>query len=110
MSLVHNLYLPRSAPFRYANQANQQKYCGVDGTKVPKEQWFHPDKSILPPPLPEDKRAEAKKRMEENRELIEENFKKINDGTSKGCPVVVRSNYILGPKAEEKKPESTLVE
>ena len=88
---------------------NIQRYRGVDGTKVPKEQWFHPDKSLLPLPLSEEKKTESRKRMEENREMIKENLKKIDDGTLKGCPLVVRDNYNLDPKSpEEKMPELTL--
>ncbi|TVY83489.1 hypothetical protein LSUE1_G002707 [Lachnellula suecica] len=80
------------------SQETEDKYRGVDGTKVPKEQWFHPDKIILPEPLSEKSKVESRKRLEENMQLIEERFKKIDDGTFEGCGVIVRSNYNLGPK------------
>ncbi|KAK5659117.1 hypothetical protein OQA88_1207 [Cercophora sp. LCS_1] len=31
----------------------------VDGTKTPREQWFNPDKTLLPPPLKELQRQRA---------------------------------------------------
>ncbi|RGP72621.1 hypothetical protein FLONG3_6629 [Fusarium longipes] len=33
---------------------------GVDGTKVPKEQWYNPPPDILPPPLSEELRKEGR--------------------------------------------------
>ena len=50
-------------------------FRGVDGSNVPKEQWFHPDPSILPPPLTEESKELARKAQEEFKEkvLVEKN-------------------------------------
>jgi hypothetical protein len=47
-------------------------YRRVDGTRVPKEQWFHPDKSLLPPPYtpPEERRNLSPEKLEENRQIM----------------------------------------
>jgi len=37
----------------------------ADGTKVPREQWFHPDKSLLPPPMTDEQKERTRKRDEE---------------------------------------------
>lgn len=49
----------------------------ADGTKVPREEWFHPDKSLLPPPLSEEKREQARKRWEEDPEMYREKVEKL---------------------------------
>jgi hypothetical protein len=36
-----------------------QDFEGVDGSKVPKEEWFSPDKSLLPEALTEEKKRKA---------------------------------------------------
>ncbi|KJZ74888.1 hypothetical protein HIM_05797 [Hirsutella minnesotensis 3608] len=56
------------------NPQNEIDYRGVDGTNVPHEQWFHPDRSILPPPLvvSEEKRREAEAKVEENKKWLQE--------------------------------------
>jgi len=41
----------------------------ADGTKVPKEQWFHPDKALLPEPLSQEHRDKFKKELEEDPDL-----------------------------------------
>ncbi|KIW16523.1 hypothetical protein PV08_06578 [Exophiala spinifera] len=38
---------------------------GVDGTTVPREQWYNPNKDDLPPPLSEGEKEEATMLMEE---------------------------------------------
>ena len=45
--------------------AYRSGFEGVDGTKTPIEQWFNPDKSLLPPPLSDEK----KKALEESIKL-----------------------------------------
>jgi hypothetical protein len=37
----------------------RQNFEGVDGSKVPKEEWFSPDKSLLPEALTEEKKQKA---------------------------------------------------
>ncbi|PFH60159.1 hypothetical protein XA68_11373 [Ophiocordyceps unilateralis] len=62
------------------NPQNEMDYRGVDGTKVPREQWFHPDKHLLPPPLvvSEQRRKEAEAKLEENQKWLEERAKADN--------------------------------
>ncbi|KUJ17930.1 uncharacterized protein LY89DRAFT_683917 [Mollisia scopiformis] len=71
---------------------NEIDYRGVDGTKVPKEQWFHPDKNLLPPPFvpPEERRNFSAEQLEENRKMLE---------NRQGCEPQVRSDYDLGIKS-----------
>jgi hypothetical protein len=48
-------------------------YRGVDGTKVPQEKWFHPDRSLLPAPFnpPEERRNLSPEELEKNRRMLE---------------------------------------
>lgn len=48
-------------------------YRGVDGTKVPQERWFHPDRSLLPEPFtpPEERRNLSPEQLEKNRLMLE---------------------------------------
>ncbi|RFU27245.1 hypothetical protein B7463_g9097, partial [Scytalidium lignicola] len=48
-------------------------YRGVDGTKVPQEKWFHPDRSLLPAPFtpPEERRNLSPEQLEKNRQMLE---------------------------------------
>lgn len=48
-------------------------YRGVDGTKVPQEKWFHPDRSLLPEPFtpPEERRNLSPEQLEKNRQMLE---------------------------------------
>ena len=82
------------------NQESEDMYRGVDGSKTPKEQWFHPDKISLPPPLSEANRVEARKMIEEHGllEKFEERQKGKEEERGGGCGPVVRSNYDLGIK------------
>ncbi|GIK02016.1 hypothetical protein Aspvir_006059 [Aspergillus viridinutans] len=50
------------------SQEAEDIFRGVDGTLVPREQWFNPDKSLLPPPLPEEEREKVRKRTAERGE------------------------------------------
>lgn len=68
-------------------------YRGVDGTTVPRDKWFHPDPSLLPPPLSAEEEAEAEAQLAE----IEAELKRASkEGTSKAersaCVPIVRSN------------------
>ncbi|CAF3570337.1 unnamed protein product [Fusarium graminearum] len=42
------------------DMAEEKFWRGVDGTKVPKEQWYDPPQGILPPPLSEEHRKEGR--------------------------------------------------
>ena len=77
----------------------EEDFRGVDGTHVPREQWFHPDKSMLPRPMTQETKERSMRELEEKKEIIQEwreNMAKREE--LKGCPVVVRSNYNLDPK------------
>jgi hypothetical protein len=67
-------------PFRPENEA---RFRGADGTKIPREQWFHPDKSDLPPPFepPLERRKEnlTLEMWEKNRKFLEEKSKTVRE-------------------------------
>ncbi|KAL3593241.1 hypothetical protein FPOAC2_07536 [Fusarium poae] len=42
------------------DEEEEKFWRGVDGTKVPKEQWYNPPPGILPPPLSEEHRKEGR--------------------------------------------------
>ncbi|EXL42836.1 hypothetical protein FOCG_15279 [Fusarium oxysporum f. sp. radicis-lycopersici 26381] len=48
-------------------------FRGVDGTKVPKEQWYNPPLGILPEPLSEEHRKEGQELIKKNKEKINRN-------------------------------------
>ncbi|PQE15864.1 hypothetical protein CJF31_00008470 [Rutstroemia sp. NJR-2017a BVV2] len=66
-------------------------YRGVDGTKTSKEQWFHPDRSLLPLSYtpPEERRNLSPKKLEENRRMLEKR-------KEKQCEPQIVSDYDLG--------------
>lgn len=49
-------------------------YRGVDGTSVPHEKWFHPDRSLLPEPYtpPGERRNFSAEELEKNRRMLED--------------------------------------
>ncbi|KAK6831757.1 hypothetical protein RU639_002542 [Aspergillus parasiticus] len=71
----------------------EDMYRGVDGTKVPQEQCWKPDASLLPPPFSAEEKAAIKKDNEEHKDIIQENIRKMESGELKPCGVVVRSDY-----------------
>ncbi|KAM0559868.1 hypothetical protein ACHAPJ_003816 [Fusarium lateritium] len=74
---------------------NEVDYRGVDGRNTPKEQWFHPDKSLLPRPLilTDEERKVQESKAEETRKLLEEMKKKPPP-----CAPQVMSDHDLGLK------------
>ncbi|KAB8227949.1 uncharacterized protein BDW43DRAFT_292627 [Aspergillus alliaceus] len=52
-------------------------FCGADGTRVPQEQWWKPDPSLLPPPMTVEEKARIEKANEENKEIIQENIREM---------------------------------
>ena len=44
---------------------------GVDGTKTPREQWFNPDKTLLPQPLTDEQKKAIEASREKEYEEIE---------------------------------------
>ncbi|KAG9496104.1 hypothetical protein J7337_012680 [Fusarium musae] len=77
-------------PFRPENEID---FRGVDGKNTPKEQWYHPDKGLLPPPLVQ---------TEEQRKLIEskrdETRRIPNPGGSEEEAAVPAPDYV-GPRS-----------
>ena len=83
------------------DQTQEDIFRGVDGSSVPEEQWFNIDKSLLPPPLSEEKKEKTRKYIEENKERFEQLQKERDAGMEAGntrCAPVIRSNYDLSPK------------
>lgn len=80
------------------NQNIEDMFRGADGTKVTQEQWWRPDPSLLPPPLTAEQKAWIKKTNEENKEIIQENIRKMESGELKPCGVVIRSDYDISPR------------
>ncbi len=83
------------------DQEIEDMYRGVDGTTVPRDKWFYPDPSLLPPPLSAEEEAEAEAQLAE----IEAELKRASkEGTSKAersaCVPIVRSNYNLDIKSK----------
>jgi hypothetical protein len=59
----------------------EDEYRRVDGTRVPREQWYHTDKSLLPPPLTEEQKERLRERFNENKELLTETLKCLENGS-----------------------------
>ncbi|MCJ1361053.1 hypothetical protein MMC16_000150 [Acarospora aff. strigata] len=51
----------------------------ADGAKTLREQWFNPDKSMLPPPLTDKQKKTTRKMLKDNKEMLEGRM----DNTSK---------------------------
>lgn len=81
---------------------NETIYRGVDGTKVPRDQWFHPDKSELPPPY-----VPPPERREENMtpEMWEKNRKFLEERKNAKCELRLLSDHDLGMKESKKEKE-----
>jgi hypothetical protein len=79
------------------DQGIEDMVRGADGTKVPREQWWKPDPSLLPPPMTAEDKARAEKDNEENKEIIQENIRKMESAELKPCGVVIRSDYDISP-------------
>ncbi|KAF2419892.1 hypothetical protein EJ08DRAFT_557720, partial [Tothia fuscella] len=56
-----------------------EKFKDADGSKLTREEWYKPDKSILPAPLSEDDRVEARKLQEENVELFQKKDEEMRE-------------------------------
>ncbi|KAJ4114734.1 hypothetical protein NW768_011288 [Fusarium equiseti] len=66
---------------------------GVDGTKVPKEQWYNPPDGVIPPPMPEEIRKESLELLEKNKEKVEKIRQNLKDGVHEERRVVLVSNH-----------------
>jgi hypothetical protein len=80
------------------DQGTEDMFRGADGMKVPREQWWKPDPSLLPPPMTAEATARVEKDNEENKEIIQENIRKMESGELEPCGVVTRSDYDISPK------------
>ncbi|KAI8931064.1 hypothetical protein NX059_012075 [Plenodomus lindquistii] len=47
----------------------------ADGSKTPKEKWFHPDEGVLPEPLAQERIDETKTWSEEQKEKLREHMR-----------------------------------
>ncbi|KAG9506393.1 hypothetical protein J7337_003376 [Fusarium musae] len=68
---------------------------GVDGTKVPEEQWYNPPEGILPPPLTEEERREEREIMEKNRDKIDKVREDLKKGIHRERLVFIESDNKL---------------
>lgn len=80
------------------DQGIEDMFRGADGTKVPQAQWWKPDPSLLPPPMTAEDKARVKKDNEGNKEIIQENIRKMRSGELKPCGVVIRSDHDISPR------------
>ncbi|RKK88296.1 hypothetical protein BFJ69_g152 [Fusarium oxysporum] len=53
------------------DQEEEKFWRGINGTKVPKDQWYNPPPGILPPPLSEEHRNEGRQLNEMNKEKFD---------------------------------------
>jgi hypothetical protein len=49
----------------------QTGFEGVDGTKIPKEEWFNPSPSLLPAPLSEESKERTRETIQKNPDIFE---------------------------------------
>ncbi|RSL60493.1 hypothetical protein CEP54_006732 [Fusarium duplospermum] len=84
------------------NPENETKFRGVDGRGVPQEQWFHPDKGLVPPPLSltEEQRRLGEANKEKNRKMLEERANRPR------CPLQIVSDHDLGLRVTPDKQEN----
>lgn len=80
------------------NEEIEACYRAVDGTEVPREQWFEPAPETLPPPLEGNDLEEAKRLMEENSLGCNAPTTDNNNTGSPGrareaCPITVLSDH-----------------
>ncbi|KAF5700852.1 hypothetical protein FMUND_14170 [Fusarium mundagurra] len=68
---------------------------GVDGTKVPEEQWYNPPEGILPPPLTEEERREEREIMEKNKDKIDKIREDMKNGIYRERLVFIESDNKL---------------
>ncbi|QGI59904.1 hypothetical protein CEK26_003885 [Fusarium fujikuroi] len=69
-------------------------FRGVDGTKVPKEQWYNPPRGILPEPLSEEHRKEGREFIQKNKDKIDKNREASKN--YKDRLVYIESDHKLG--------------
>ncbi|KAJ3526590.1 hypothetical protein NM208_g11115 [Fusarium decemcellulare] len=83
---------------------SEKNFRGVDGTKVPKDQWYDPPPGILPPPLEEEHWERSEEVLEKYKKMYHARRKKIEQGTATQCAVCLMSDNDLGPGLGKRKP------
>lgn len=73
----------------------EKRWRGVDGTRVPKEQWYNPPAGILPPPLSEEQRKEEREIMEKHKDKFDKIRQDLKDGVYADRPVFIESDHKL---------------
>ncbi|KAF5552252.1 hypothetical protein FNAPI_7167 [Fusarium napiforme] len=68
---------------------------GVDGTKVPQEQWYNPPEGILPPPLTEEEKRKEREIMEKNKYRIDKRREDLKNGIHRERLVFIESDNKL---------------
>ncbi|KAF5603904.1 uncharacterized protein FSUBG_7002 [Fusarium subglutinans] len=49
----------------------ERSFRGIDGTTVPKEQWYNPPEGVIPPPMQKEMRKEGQEAMEKYKEKFD---------------------------------------
>nr|OQO16230.1 hypothetical protein B0A51_16833 [Rachicladosporium sp. CCFEE 5018] len=80
------------------SQEAEDKYREVDGTKVPVEMWWKPDRSILPLALTEAEIKEEEDFAALHSDEIKEVEEKRAAGLLEPCGPLIRSDHKFGPK------------
>ncbi|KAG7436911.1 hypothetical protein Forpi1262_v002268 [Fusarium oxysporum f. sp. raphani] len=73
----------------------EEFWRGIDGTKVPEEQWYNPPEGILPPPLTEEERREEREIMEKNKDKIDKIREDLKNGIHRERLVFIESDNKL---------------
>lgn len=86
----------------------ERRFRGIDGTKIPQEQWFSPPPGTLPAPLRAEKWEDGKRRVLARGGSLDimspAKRRERRDPTTPRCPIVIRSDHNLqgplGPKED----------
>ncbi|KAJ5722119.1 hypothetical protein N7488_000154 [Penicillium malachiteum] len=71
----------------------EARFQNSDGTLIPQEQWWAPDKSLIPQRFTDEQKEKARLDYEKNKHVIEENMQKKANGEIQRCGVRIQSNY-----------------
>lgn len=83
-------------------QETEDRFRGVDGRHVPRDQWYRPADSDVPATLTKEEEEEGKRLIEEKgAEWWQQKQEERKSRDSAICPVMVISNYNLKAKQEE---------
>ncbi|KAF9776091.1 hypothetical protein IL306_005756 [Fusarium sp. DS 682] len=73
----------------------EKSWRGIDGTNVPKEQWYNPPDGILPPPLTEEQRREEQEIIEKNKNKFDKIREDLKNGIHRERLVFIESDNKL---------------